>query len=88
MSLEPACSLFCPSVHLILSLLLSGTSQSNFIFDSGPLVFVRATDDERVTVGFSPRIGGGDGLLVSSPTEGGARFMVAMRWWVGSRGVS
>jgi len=27
--------------------------------------FVRATDDERVTVGFSPYIGGGDGLLVA-----------------------
>ncbi len=53
MSLEPACSLFCPPVPPDLSPL----SHLNQILSSIP--------HERVTVGSSPRIGGGDELLAA-----------------------
>ncbi len=62
MSFEPACSLFCSPVPPVTTPI---TPQPNFILNS-PLDFVRATDDERITVGCSSRIDGGDEVVNSN----------------------
>jgi hypothetical protein len=59
--IQSAASLFCPPVPPVI---ISITPQPNFILDP-PLVFVRATDDERIIMNSSPRIDGGNELLVA-----------------------